>query len=212
MRGDFSRLAMDGGGFSQVLMQQGRVMVDADWNAAGAVLLAAQRAFAADVIGPHGGPADRLGFAVSQATTNGKADLEISPGVYYVDGIRVELGGDQPVLWSAQPFPPFFPEPPDLPDRPYLVYLDVWERLVTALEDDGLREVALGGPDTTARTQVVWQVRVRYIGDDADDGLRTGCDGFPLAGWRGALAGNPPMLRVWGARAAGRRRALPGEP
>ena len=41
---------------------------------------------------------------------------------------------------------------------PSLVYLDVWERLVTAVEDDSIREVALGGPDTSARTKLVWQV------------------------------------------------------
>jgi len=39
------------------------------------------------------------------------------------------------------------------------LYLDVWERLVTSVEDDAIREVALNGPDTSARTKVVWQVR-----------------------------------------------------
>jgi hypothetical protein len=38
--------------------------------------------------------------------------------------------------------------------------LDVWTRHVTALEDPQLREVALSGPDTTTRTQTVWQVRL----------------------------------------------------
>ncbi|MGK9169283.1 hypothetical protein KXR53_23415 [Inquilinus limosus] len=38
------------------------------------------------------------------------------------------------------------------------LYLDVWERLVTHVEDDAIREVALNGPDTSARTKVVWQV------------------------------------------------------
>src|SRR5262245_50590040 len=45
-------------------------------------------------------------------------------------------------------------------DGTYLAYLDVWERAVTSLEDPDLREVALGGPDTTARTQVVGQVKL----------------------------------------------------
>jgi hypothetical protein len=39
------------------------------------------------------------------------------------------------------------------------VYLDVWERHITCVEDPHIREVALGGPDTTTRAQVVWQVR-----------------------------------------------------
>lgn len=59
---------------------------------------------------------------------------------------------------------------PDLPGAPlaqentrYLAYLDVWERHVTALENGRLREVALGGPDTATRTQVVWQVRLEAL-------------------------------------------------
>ncbi|MFI6879957.1 DUF6519 domain-containing protein [Streptomyces sp. NPDC050400] len=45
-------------------------------------------------------------------------------------------------------------------DYPFVVYLDVWERAVTAAEDPALREVALGAamPDTAARRKVVWQV------------------------------------------------------
>jgi hypothetical protein len=48
----------------------------------------------------------------------------------------------------------------ELPAAPFLVYLDVWERSVSALEDPSIREVALGGPDTAARSQVAWRVRV----------------------------------------------------
>ena len=55
---------------------------------------------------------------------------------------------------------------PDLPNplvltagTNYLIYLDVWERLITYIEDDWIREVALNGPDTAARARVVWQVK-----------------------------------------------------
>ena len=50
---------------------------------------------------------------------------------------------------------------------PSLVYLDVWERLVTAVEDNSIREVALGGPDTSARTRLVWQVAALPLRDSA---------------------------------------------
>ena len=43
------------------------------------------------------------------------------------------------------------------------MYLDVWERHVTALEDDDIREKALGGADTTTRCKVVWQVKVDAV-------------------------------------------------
>jgi hypothetical protein len=47
-----------------------------------------------------------------------------------------------------------------LADGTYLVALEVWEREVDALEDPHIREVALGGPDTAERLQVVWQVHL----------------------------------------------------
>jgi hypothetical protein len=50
--------------------------------------------------------------------------------------------------------------PPPLPSGGSLqIYLDVWERVITYAEDDSIREVALGGPDTAARTKLVWQVK-----------------------------------------------------
>lgn len=42
----------------------------------------------------------------------------------------------------------------------YVVYLEVWQRSVNALEDPHIREVALDGPDTAERLQTVWQVKV----------------------------------------------------
>jgi hypothetical protein len=42
----------------------------------------------------------------------------------------------------------------------YLLYLDVWERLITSMDDPSIREVALGGADTAARTKLTYQVRV----------------------------------------------------
>ncbi len=50
---------------------------------------------------------------------------------------------------SPQPLPPGFSQ----------IYLDVWERAITYAEDDSIREVALGGPDTAARSKLVWQVK-----------------------------------------------------
>ena len=41
-----------------------------------------------------------------------------------------------------------------------LFYLDVWERYITYVEDDRIREAALGGADTCIRSKVVWQVKL----------------------------------------------------
>ena len=54
MKGDFSRNTFDPRKhFTRVLMQQGRVQLDADWNEQAAILLHYVRTLAADLIGPH---------------------------------------------------------------------------------------------------------------------------------------------------------------
>lgn len=51
-----------------------------------------------------------------------------------------------------------------------LAYLDVWERHITHLDDSHIREVALGGPDTATRAQVVWQVKLMRADNCSDVG------------------------------------------
>lgn len=64
-----------------------------------------------------------------------------------------------PYRYDSQPF--YKPSPSTLPSSgQYVAYLDVWERHVTAVEDAALKEPALGGPDTTTRTQTVWQMKL----------------------------------------------------
>ncbi|UBF28582.1 DUF6519 domain-containing protein [Kovacikia minuta CCNUW1] len=72
---------------------------------------------------------------------------------------------------------PDFPNPPLLPtDTAYLLYLDVWERHVTAIEDPEIREVALTDiPDTTTRTKTVWQVKCLALSPADDPKVGVGC-------------------------------------
>lgn len=199
MHGDFSRLVLDPDTFSRVLMQQGRVMVDSDWNDQAAVFLRSQRLLAADLIGPHGGPREPgPGFEIAKAPANGSADLTIGAGTYYVDGIRCvvtsPMAGGPPMRYSHQPFRPAAQEA--LPKPPFLVYLDVWERHVTALEAPEIREVALGGPDTTTRTEVVWQVRAQSLAGNVWGKLNTACAAFRLDEFRSLLAGTRPLMKA----------------
>jgi hypothetical protein len=69
-----------------------------------------------------------------------------------------------------------YQDQPDLPNAPKIadlmklseppiprygfVYLDVWQRGITALDDSQIKESALGGADTATRTKTVWQVKV----------------------------------------------------
>lgn len=53
--------------------------------------------------------------------------------------------------------------PGALANGQHLAYLDVWERERSALDDENIREIALGGPDTARRMQTVWQVRLHSL-------------------------------------------------
>lgn len=58
----------------------------------------------------------------------------------------------------------------NLKEGSYLVYLEAWTREVNALEDPRIREIALGGPDTTQRLQTVWQVGITPYGAGGSPG------------------------------------------
>ncbi len=246
MKGDFSRLTfIEKKHYSAVLMQQGRVQVDADWNEQQAINRHRVETEARDVIGPCGVPQSGGGFKI--ASTPDGSDLFISSGRIYVDGILGELEAETPVSITFpagsknqatvetlkvddrefQPgqwvelfgedkkdkkriqitaqiasvntvlsvlkfdtdisqlhntlapqlrrldtyiFQPDYPDPPytspsgkwpklNLDAEPYVVYLDVWQRHMTALDDPHIREKALDGPDTATRSKTVWQVK-----------------------------------------------------
>ena len=149
---------------SRVIMQQGRVALDADHNEQVSIFWEYLRALAQDVIGPHAAPAAGGGFNL---TVDAKGGLSISAGRYYVEGLLVDSAVD--CLYTAQPS---YAVPAGDPlvdhdamdnDAALFVYLDVCERHITRIEDASLREVALGGPDTCPRARVVWQVKVAKI-------------------------------------------------
>lgn len=187
MHADLSRLTFrPERHYSAVIAQQGRVQLDADANEQTAIQLHQTRTLTADLIGRHGGPRDTAGFRVEYV--GGKHDIDtlhIHGGRYYVDGILCDAHRpapgtpvpDQdtaerestkpPAYWTYWDQPDGFRDPEKPGDRlpspaqsPFLVYLKVWERSVTAAEDPALREVALGTamPDTAARVKLVWQV------------------------------------------------------
>lgn len=180
--------------WSGIQLKQGGVLLDADANELVAVLDRRLRALASDVLGRA---------TVSQTTpeafriTAVAGDLDIGRGRLYVDGLLAENHGGgaadfdsllaEPrhagtLRYSQQPY---LPMPPALPTAGrHLVYLDVWQREVTALEAPGLVESAVG-VDTASRLQTVWQVRV------LPEDVRTATCGTPdgeLPGWTALTA------------------------
>jgi hypothetical protein len=198
LKGDFSRQTFARKNhYSSVLMQQGRVQLDADWNEQADIGTHRAQTTTRDLIGACGGPLKGAAFKVTvlprgsgglpgeivRRPTDGDEtriidpsgvapirlprrpnigdDFSLGAGRYYVDGILCE--NEQDVRYSAQPD---FPEATKFGNAPfdeetlYLLYLDVWQRHLTALDDPHIRETALGGPDTATRTKTVWQAKL----------------------------------------------------
>ena len=159
-KGDFSRDSFDPmKDFTRVLMQQGRVQLDADWNEQVSIFWH----YPAHAHARHAGtacrPLEDCGFGVlspgdfplgedtrmSEEEQNrlkipaGKRGFSDRAGNYYVNGILCQN-------------PHYFHYSKQLYHHgsrllrnnkaPYLIYLDVWERDVSASEDDSIREVA----------------------------------------------------------------------
>jgi WD40 repeat protein len=89
-------------------------------------------------------------------------------GRFYGDGLAAIKEADETYfsqrdLPAADPTP--LAPPADNKTRADLVYLDLWERPLTYIEDPAIREIALEGPDTCTRTQLVAQVRILMGGE-----------------------------------------------
>ena len=135
--------------YSGVRKQQGRVDLDSDWNEQLDINAHRVHTEAADVIGPSGAPQNNSGFSIQVANNN----LFIGGGRFYLDGILCE--NEQSVAITSQPDFPGFALP--TAQGSYFAYLHVWQRDIISLQDQAIREVALGGPDTCTRTKTIWQ-------------------------------------------------------
>lgn len=214
MAADFSRIRnnplLD---FAGVELKQGGVLLDADFNELVAVVDRRLRAAASDILGRarvSSTTPDAFKIAASVGT------LSIGKGRLYVDGMLAECHGgpsDEPMRKQLDPLlaEPTFPEvlsydtqpfftplklpsavnPPALPTSgKHLVYLDVWEREVTHIEQPELVEVAVN-VETSSRKQVVWQVRAL-----AQDAGNTTCatPDASIPGWIDVMA--PSVARL----------------
>ncbi len=196
MKGDFSKDTFrKDKHFHDVRMQQGRVMLDSEWNEQADIASHRLESSIEDIIGQSGAPINNSGFKITienqskeqpkktilstnkisqnleeqnikglkknRIITGVKTDLKISKGHYYVDGILCE--NDIDLLFTNQAdYPTHLPTAVGT----YKAYLDVWKRHITAIDDESIREVALGVPDTTTRSKTVWQVKLDRVPDE----------------------------------------------
>lgn len=166
MKGDFSRIRFEPNKhFTDVLNQQGRVAFDSDHNEQRFIDARRRTLESIDVIGEFGAPMHEAGFEISFTGTG----LSIGAGRYYVHGLPCENAaaldyGDQPFLIEhdeAVDIRVLLAELRRARDACLCVYLEVWQRMLTSLDDACLGEPALGQADTTVRLQTVWRVLAR---------------------------------------------------
>ena len=171
MKGDFSEWEFDPQSNEiGVLHQQGRGLLDQDWNTA-AVIAAIQRQIQArDAIGPFVAavPAElKDGFKVTQAEADADGvSVTLNPGRVWVNGFVIQVRN-----WAGLPQPATYLEPPfhdPAVDASTIaagvrdaVILEVWPESLNAFQNPaGMLESALGGVDTTERAKLFHRLRL----------------------------------------------------
>ena len=131
--------------YRSVVAQQGRVTLEADVNEQASIAGEALRLETIDIIGPAGTPDNGYEVSYSGGT------LVVGKGTMYLGGWRLALTAQVPLNQQ-----PDWLDRPQVPTQiPELIALLVTEQFVSPTEDQALREVALGGPDTAARTRLM---------------------------------------------------------
>lgn len=198
MKGDFSKWYADpNDNYNGVLHQQGRVLLDSDWNAQTQILNDWQTIAGQDIIGAGVAavPAENPdAFKVIQAKVCNNPDrveLQIQPGHIWADGLLVNLAGPDTLTLQAKYLQPPIQSSPgtvgsikkDVRDA---VILEVWQEAFNGFQKpETLIEPALGGPDTTERLQTAMAWRLYRLADDEN------CDNI-----RDKLHGNKGTLTV----------------
>jgi hypothetical protein len=176
--GDYTRVRFDpADDYSGVLLQQGRVTLDADVNEQVDLL---DRRLRADIVDTLARGAISRETPAAFLLAFAGADLTIAPGRALVHGLLAENHGAAPVEYDpvlgeqrgTAPISyldqPYLPDAATLAPLPaggtHLAYLDVWQREVDCLVDPGLVEQAVA-VDTTTRRQTAWQVRFAKAAD-----------------------------------------------
>ena len=157
MKGDFSRFGFDKKKrYSAVLMQQGRLQLDADWNEQVQISEHRNTALFRDLVGRSGTP---KGKAMELRLEGEK--LFLTPGVYYIDGLFVEADEEEEAAL------------PEGGDGEFLYYIETWQRAVDAAEDAALVDPAIG-VDTTVRLKTEWRLRCERMKEGWKEFFRAG--------------------------------------
>lgn len=172
MKGDLSRRTRDlGQNYTGVLHQQGRVLLDQDWNAASTIEGDLRETMSRDAIGEDAvavpsSVADSL--KVLDANSNGNdVTVKLNTGRCWVNGLHLQV---TPYPGQIDVVASYFDStntPADIAngDRDAVI-LELWEESISAYQlPEQLLEPALGGPDTTLRKKVCWALRLLRLNE-----------------------------------------------
>jgi Family of unknown function (DUF6519) len=172
---------------ARVLMQQGRVLLDSDWNAQVATSMSMLRRLALSILGRWAASGDAFKVA---GTGNA---MTIASGTFWVNGLPCWNGPN--VTMATQPaYNGLEKLPPQMPAPFALIYLDAWEQTVSVHEDESLREIALGGADTTLRSEIHWAVRALPLTEQQMTPFREKASANSTAKAKAAIAALEPLL------------------
>lgn len=172
--------------YSAVYQQQGRMITDADWNEMVRILKhRMDRTVGASIA--SGSPREGGILSKNVIEWNWSSPKKLFKGAFklkwgriYVDGMYGEIRSSKPEATSEQSVKKFIKDQKDFPGNPadhleqgsyYIAYIDLWERLVVALEEKHLRDEdkkhllddALHGADTCVRTQTMSQLKLAKL-------------------------------------------------
>ena len=174
MTGDFSKWYFDRkNNFNGVLHQQGRVLLDSDWNDQTRIINDWQNQAGRDIIGPGIAaiPASEPdALEVTKASVSGLyVKIWVNPGRGWVDGLAVCLRDISSVVATYLQDTEVSSIEDGIRDA---VILEVWQEAVNGFQlHDMLIEPALGGPDTTERVHTGMALRLLRLeeGDTCDN-------------------------------------------
>lgn len=180
-------------GYTSVRMQQGRILLDADWNAYESIEREIDRQTLIDLVCAKGtanngfriGQVSNITVEFPQRTDDDiqfplqiqTYNFEIASGSFYLGGLRFQGEDPAKTFLSQSDWLQIDSSPDFLPERPigleenevryHLVYLRGWEQCVTAVEDRELRDTALG-VDTSVRIRRMQRIEVFPLAGDQD--------------------------------------------
>lgn len=205
MKGDFSFIGPDAGRYSGVRHQQGRVLLDRDWNDAQEIGAQWQQRLAGDTLGPGVlavPAASATAFQVLSASADAAGvHVALAPGRAWASGVAVQLPAAA-TLDASYLGPPLVPavDPGSIAAGVRdAVLLEVFEDTVSGFQDPSaaLVEPALGGPDTTERVQAFATLRLLRLGENEDCSAVAALVDDPAA--RGRLSVTPsPSIVITG--------------